>query len=93
MKKTTKKLLTLALSTLFVGAGVGSVVALNNAYDKSGITASAEASVQTVDLASAIQKNGTWGLGDFAGNMAHIRLNAQVGAVWTEAHVAVNNAH
>ncbi|MBR2622834.1 MAG: hypothetical protein IKD15_01260, partial [Clostridia bacterium] len=30
MKKTTKKLLTLALSTLFVGAGVGSVAVWNN---------------------------------------------------------------
>ena len=33
MKKSTKKLLTLALSTLFVGAGLGGAVATYNAFD------------------------------------------------------------
>ena len=66
MKKTSKKLLTLALSMLFVGAGVGSVAALNNADAQ--LLASAEtitltweeAKVKNIDTYSYVESGAYW---------------------------------
>ena len=74
MKKTTKKFLTLALSTLFVGAGVGAATTIyynNNA----NIVASAEdATLTTVDMSSSITLRSA-GQGDYADTINHFRLN------------------
>lgn len=91
MKKTTKKLLTLALSTLFVGAGVGAAVTISY-NNNANIVASAEDKT-IVDFTNTMTAN-TWGSGDFAANMWHYRLNDRTPiATWTEANVSVNNAH
>lgn len=90
MKKTTKKLLTFALSTLFVGAGLGGSIAAYNAINTNVALAEEAAEKTAVDI-SGITPVGKWGKGDYPDNMAHIRLNVQ-GCVgeWTGA---TNNAH
>lgn len=50
-----------------------------------------EPELTNVDI-TGINYHGRWGKGDFAGNMAHIRLNVQTSETWTEANKSVNNA-
>ena len=70
MKKSTKKLLTLALSTLFVGAGLGGAVATYNALDAK-VAAAEELPANFVDVSGEIYNmnvhgNGDWGTcGDY----------------------------
>ena len=64
MKKTTKKLLTFALATLFVGAGFGAVTAY---YNDANVIANAEETT-TVDIANEIYNANVHGNGDWGTN-------------------------
>ena len=64
MKKSTKKLLTLALSTLFVGAGLGGAVATYNALDAK-VAAAEELPANFVDISGEIYNTNSHGIGDW----------------------------
>ena len=78
MKKSTKKLLTLALSTLFVGAGLGGAVA---AYDALDAKVAAAETVGAINLAEN-SSNGNWNNGDAFASCWMYRIWLPNGA-WT----------
>ena len=80
MKKSTKKLLTLALSTLFVGAGLGGAVAAYDAFDAK--VAAAE-TVSAVNLADGASK-GNWNNGEAFASCWMYRIWLPKGA-WTSS--------
>ena len=87
MKKTTKKLLTLALSTLFVGAGLGGAVA---AYDALDAKVAAAETASAVNLAEGSSK-GEWNQGNAFGACWMYRIWLPNGA-WTSTKFISNTS-
>ncbi|MBE7078422.1 MAG: hypothetical protein E7380_01000 [Clostridiales bacterium] len=91
MKRNKKTLLTLALATMFVGAGAGAIAAIDTVSEPAAITASAEN--PAIDMASSVSVLNWGAVGDFADTpLYRIALTAGDANAWEFGNFLMKNS-